>query len=72
MRKTVLIAVGLAVTSFVLRRTRRFGPIGMVSAIALEEIVKAVRAQLQPAPPPKPSLWARLTGAKKPFKNRSA
>jgi hypothetical protein len=69
MRKTVMIAAALAAAAYLLRRSRRFGPIGaMAGAVLLEQAAAALRAPAAPAaaPAPKPSLWTRLTAPKPP------
>jgi hypothetical protein len=73
MRKTVLLAAGLAASAYLLRRTRRFGPLGaMAGAVLLEQLAASLRGHAEPAPaagpppPPEPSLWAKLTGQIKP------
>jgi hypothetical protein len=72
MRKTVLLAAGLAASAYLLRRTRRFGPLGaMAGAMLMEQLAASLRGHAEPAPaagppPPKPSLWAKLTGRIKP------
>jgi len=80
MRKTLYLAAALTGVSFLLRRTRRFGPFGaVIAATLLEEIVRALRHGQTPSPvsapvsapssasgspPQRPALWARLMGAK--------
>ena len=71
MRKTVIMAAGLAAAAYLLRRSRRFGPIGaMAGAVLLEQAAAALRGPA-PAPAPKPSLWTRLTSRKAPAPDKA-
>jgi hypothetical protein len=66
MRKAILLALGLAASSFVVRRGR-LSPISAVAvAGVLEEVARRLRNQALPDRGKKPSLWARLPGLKRP------
>jgi hypothetical protein len=67
MRKAILLALGLAASSFVIRRGRKINPISAVAvAGVLEEVARRLRNQALPDRGNKPSLWAGLPGLKRP------
>jgi hypothetical protein len=67
MRKAILLALGFAASSLLMRRARQFGPLNAVAvAGVLEEVAKRLRDQAPPDQAGKPSPWANLTGFKRP------
>lgn len=67
MRKSALLIGLLSGASFMLRRSRRFGPIqAIVIGAILEEVVRRLRAEAGPKRPvAKTSLWAKLVRPKR-------
>jgi hypothetical protein len=68
MRKAILLALGFAASSLLIRRGRPFGPASAVAvAGVLEEIARRLRNQSFPDQSKKPSLWrTRLARSKPP------
>jgi len=66
MRKAMLLTLGFAVSSVLMRRARQFGPLSAVAvAGVLEEVAKRLRDQALPDQARKPWPWAKLTGFKR-------